>query len=649
MTIPATEQKRPPATILYHTTPFTVFKTLLWAEFAPRHRMLRNIAALLAVVCLLKFVQTFDFGLGVSREESAMPFDDMLEKLVQWLAVIGLVYCAPNRSHDGVALQTPWQSLALPVPLHWQVLATLLFQIMAALLLGTCWGLFLHLDDGHPPFFFPVICLPTLAVQMQAAVLWCAAAGIARGLALFGAGLAAAILPVAALVLANASPVVTFVGAAAALFTAGCFWSYCAARAIRGDSVPGIGLPRLAVLTRFHERRLARSLQKVRFSSPFIAQVWFEWRRTARWIAAASAVGAAVLLVLDGPYIFTRGVSMFGIPDDSHGWWPGRNLGYFWIPLIFWFAHIAVTKPYRGFVLTRPHAIPTVSAAKLLAAFMAAIPFTLVLELSGWCYAQLLHGEAMSEAADSPLWSLAGSLALSSVVVYLYLASGPMVFAVMPVVMLLSFPLFVPGDSGPDPLAALDASRLPHNTLFVALALLPLAIAFGLLARRFPVRSSRFPWEPAAALAVLFAFSGTGLTERLSTGSHLGLTGMLVIGPALSCLAVIRYGWRTDILSSRQRSVALVLFTGLLVATGVGVYPLSSTSIVSDCAIAGYIGALVGCTVVFYPMALHMQRDESLLDIPENLLHWALFLISPYAWVAWQIIGADLFKRRTRT
>lgn len=646
MTTPATEQKCPPATILYRATPFTVFKTLLWAEFAPRRRVLTIALFLQLLLSLHIYTWNLDFESGIYGREPRAPFEGSIE----YLALGVIAYCALFQGRDGFSARAPWQSMALPVRRDAQLLVGVAFQILVALLVGALWGLYRHFGNEDTPFLYPVLGMVLLAVQGHAAVLWCAAVGVSTGLAIFSTGLMGA--AVCGILLGNIGPFSPNVNTASVLLACGACWCFVAARTASGGLAPVADMGAMPVVTRLYRWHLTRSLHKSPFASPFRAQVWFEWRRSARWIVFASAAIVAGVLLLDTPYMLTREQSLFGkdgVIESSH---PSGLIVYLGLPFLFWYAHIAVTGPYRSFVFTRPQTVEGMSAAKLLAAFLAAIPLTIIGESTQWFYRLLLEPKGVADivAASESAWSVALSLAGATVTIYLTLISGPLLMLIAaPVFMVLFFPL-VSTDSTTEGFSiAISPADLAYNTSVVSAVLLLFMLTCGLLRRRFDRKAGSFSWELATACAVMPVCTLIGIAERLTSSSQFGLSTLYVYCPIMTLLAAIRYGIRENLLLPRQRVALLTLLAGTTATMIAGVYPLSNTTVVSGAMAAGYLGSLICCTFVFYPLAIRNQREATLWSGTGRLPQWMLFLVSPLAWLAFHTIGEEISEKGVRS
>ncbi|MBL7644943.1 MAG: hypothetical protein JNK74_02020 [Candidatus Hydrogenedentes bacterium] len=646
MTIPATEQKRPPATILYRATPFTVFKTLLWAEFAPRFSVLRVIVTLLVLLWLMEF----PFWLTSDRMPEGDPSSALeVDLFSRLLALSGVLYCALHEGLRGMAARPAWQALVLPVRVHWLVFPGIAFQFGIALLLASLWGLHRYFGGIEAPFSQPFQWTTVLATQIQAVALWCAAAGAARGLPVFGLGLAVAYC--AGTLATHIGPFSPATNQAAVLVISGWISTLLAARAIRGGTIPEMDPLRLPGVRRIHDWHLARAARKTRFTSPFWAQVWFEWRRTAWWFAAVVVAVATVKLLVDIPYILTWGESLFEQVQSENGDTTPAISGSIILVaiLLFWFTHIALSGPYRRFVFSRPTSVGRVSWAKLLTVCLAAAVFLTVSAMSREIYSVMLPStEAeLPSAEGSGLWSVSIAAMSTAVFFFLLLVYGPFViagFTYLYIIVHLAF-----GDFG----GTTDSNIEIIGTVIVAASALasgavPFILTGILLKRRLDFRCYPVPWELLVALMIFPGLLAFAWYEQFSGASGPGKFLFVYVGPTILAIGMTQYGRRAGLFGVGPQLGLLAVF---VLSFTVGMHSAEDYSLESLERIemvTGYFIAVAISPFVIYPIAIGSQRLEPELGSHSALPNWVVFVLAPLVWLALQLLGEDLSKREGR-
>ncbi|MCF6284136.1 MAG: hypothetical protein L3K26_02965, partial [Candidatus Hydrogenedentes bacterium] len=488
----------------YPTRKRSIFKTLLWAEGAPRHPALRFIVLFLILYATPSLAILLE-AIIPDFESSVPNFSDQFDQ-AKYLALTGVLCGLFGHGCRGLTARPVWQSMALPVTTRRLALTAIYYQARLALLLGTLWGLSRLSSGLDDPIGHALRMTLLLSAQGQAALLWLSAAGAIQGLVAFTVGLAAA--GCAGIIASYVGPFSPVNNMAVVLVTGAWGCSYAAVRAMRGGPIPHVELPELPGVAPLRNWHLARTMGKRQFTSPFWAQVWFEWQRTARWFPIAIAVTLVLTLCVDVPHILSTGRAYFDLEKDG-----GDTIlnpygaVTLLIPLLFWYLHITITRPYRNFVFTQPNTVQRVGRAKLFAALFAAAVIAVISGLKVWIYTELLPTEAVDSASASGffLWNALLAQATAASVAFLCLVYGPSLF--MPgMLQLFQFILsrFLSGDPLPE---HVEQSVRVFDLLFLVIPLLVTAILFSSIAGTFALRQWKhadypFPWELTAALVV---------------------------------------------------------------------------------------------------------------------------------------------------
>jgi hypothetical protein len=618
-----------------------VFRALLWAEAAPRYRVLRIIVGFMLFVSLSRlfiYLNEVSFELKLTTD---MGMDNSLKSL----ALAGIIYCALSHEIKGFSLRQSWQSMGLPVRTHWLILPSMVYQLGVALLLGTLWGLYRISDGFDEPFVQPLSLLVMLSAQGQAAMFWCSAVGLARGLAVYGMGLAVALA--AGFLARNVGPFSPDINFAVVLVAGGWIWSCVAARATRGGPAPHFDVWRLPGAASLRDWNLARAARKTSFTSPFWAQVWFEWRRSASWLVILVAVVAVLMLLIDVPYTLAEGRSLFEHdPDEEEGGW---RLLFGAAPLIvipvFWFAHITVTRPYRRFVFTRPTTAKRVGSAKLLTVLLAIIVMNMIETTIGLLAAALLPpGAANLDPAHA--FSIFDSIFSYASLIYgmfLILAYGPMLFVIFFLYALsASLPLWRHGDTTVFEPDMEPMAFFVGFFIFLLIGLLLITAMGNILKRKLDFRDYPFPWELLATLAALVTAVSYAAFEHYQGEGILGRTAFIYAGPVLLALATFRYGHRAGILTAGQRNAVLALFAGLFL---IGMFKAQASpdmSMEDQVITLGYWIVLAVSSIVLYPILIGGQRQEPEKFSSPGKPHWILLVLFPVLWVAFHLLGENL-------
>ena len=622
-----------------------VLSTLFWAEHAPRARVLRIVAGVLTLLWLSALTMRMGPN-GYLREE---PVGGMgLEGHTKYIAIAGMVYALLSQGLRGFTGRPAWQSMALPLRTCWVMAPALAYQFAVALLMGTCWGLYRYFDGLDAPFSEPLQWLIILAAQGQAALLWCAAAGAVRGLGIFAASLGCAWI--AGLLAANVGPLGPGANTAVLLAVGGWLSSYFAARASRGGAIPDLDLMRLPVAVRLRDWHCERAARKTAFTSPFWAQVWFEWRRSGWWITA-SVVGLALLtLLLDLPYILVSGVSLFeGGRDTGSGLRP-VDIAVLLMPFLFWLAHTAVTRPYRRFVLTRPTTAIRVGRAKLLVAMIAAAAIATATQAIDWGYTLLLPSDIATQVRTPGDFLLDGIVAWCATATGygLFLLYGPVLLLVFVFLFSLSFLATSRGGAS----AGLDTDLLfgvALSLLVLALWLIALALAFSYLKRRLDTQDYPFPFEIVVALAVLVLPLGMAVYERATGDATFGATVFTYAGPAVLMLSLTYYGHRAGLLS-RKDQLALTGVFALVFITATLTAPVETDPAGYVWGMGrGYLIALALSTAVFYPVIIGSQWREPEKGATNTRPSGILLYFVPLIGIPLLFLGEELSEKEARS
>jgi hypothetical protein len=626
MTRPDASTMRRNATILYRARPFTVFKTLLWAEFAPRRQVLGAIFGFLVLFWL--FAESQTWALPNRTHPGPTPF----EGLSRNLAVGGVLYSIFSQGRTGFSIRQSWQGLALPVRLRWLVAPGIVFQLGMALFIALIWGLYRDVAEIEHPFSYPLILLVVLAAQGHCAMLWCGALGITTGLAVFGAGLTVA--TVVGIVVSGLAPLPPAACTAAILVLFGWIWSAVAAGAIRGNSLNLPDLRRVPIVNALYTRHLSRAASKTTFRSPFSAQCWFEWKRSARWYVAFIAVSAIATLVIEVPYTLTREASLFdtGMGDGATSWFRPIEYAVLAAPLLFWFIHSFITRAYRGFVCTRPISARCIGGAKLVIALTAAIAGYGIVVMCNQFLNFMVTGEMTAFA-----WPGWGEVLTSLVVViaaFLFMSYGLVLLA-------LSMALFSLSMLITDDIPGVQDPGFETNIFLLTvmlLAFLPIAAVDSAL-KRLDLSAYPKPWEVWRAFGATMSFVLLAAAERFTTATALGQFAFTWIGPGLIALATVHYGWRAGVLARPAVYTMAALYIILLPAgTWLGTRDITNFWF-GDGPCVGYWIVIAIFPIMMYPLLVDGQRRETSREGSGMSPHWVLILISPFAWVAFHLIG----------
>ena len=626
MTTPAIVQKRPPATIIYRATPFTVFKTLLWAEFAPRRQVLGAIVGLLTLLWLLAESQTWE------NSFRSGPGPMLPDSLCRNLAVGGILYSIFSQGRTGFSIRQSWQAFALPVRLRWLVAPGIVFQFGMALLIALIWGLYRDVAEVERPFSYPLMLLVVLAAQGHSAMLWCGALGITWGVAAFSAGLTVA--TVVGIVVSGLAPLPPAASVVAILVLFGWIWSALAAAAIRGNTFDLPELLQLPGVRALHIRHLSRAASRTTFRSTFSAQCWFEWMRSARWYVAFIAASAIATLVIEVPYTLTRGASLFdtGMGDGATSWFRPIEYAFLAAPLLFWFVHFFVTRAYRGFVCTRPVSAQCIGGAKVAVALGATIAGLGTVVICNQFLNLLVTGDMTAFVWRG--WEGALSSLVVVVAVFVLMSYGLVLFALSMALFSLNF-LITADFPGAQDLGFESGIFL---MIFLLFTFLPIA-AVGSALKRLDLFAYPKPWEVRLAFGAITSFVLLATAERFTTATPLGQIAFTWVGPALLALATVRYGWRAGVLARPAFYAIAALYIVLLpVGTWLGTRDIPYFWF-GDGPCVGYWIVIAIFPIMMYPLLVDGQRRETSRDGSGMSPHWVLILISPLAWVVFHLIG----------
>ncbi len=618
--------KPPPLTVktrTHSTTPQSIFRTLLWAESEPRYSVLRIIVLLLALhaapslrLLIDYFDPNVDFPLRTGHNS------DMNSRL---LAFAGVLYCAFSHGLQGINTRMSWRTMALPLKAHQLVLPAIVYQTGLALLLGTLWGLNRLDATFESPMAYPIQTTLVLSAQLQAALLWYGALGPVRGLSTYGFSLCLCGLCSMALRLTNTSHPEVYV--TLILVFGGWASSFWAAKAMRGGRTPDLDWERLPGVESIRAWLRTRSAPDAFFASPFRAQLWFEWRRSGRWVPIAAAIALALTLSIDSiHYLFTGQTYSMSGGEDRPMMSPLIAVQIL-VPFLFWFIHITVTRPYRNFVFARPNTVRRVSHAKLLAALMAIAFLALLLMVDSLLYGTA-DGLEQTATSDSSFLNSVHLWAAGMVLNILMMTYGPMLlFAMIPEGFHQAISTYTPLPAGVE--TKLDLARMVY--IFIPVLAVPVTVGAYLIHR---IRRSTypFPWEIVAASIIAMVFLGSYGYEVFVTQGSLGRILFTYAGPLLFLLSVAWYGCRVRVLDRKQ----LGMLSGLL-----GILLLLHTLTASADRLGnstGYWLVLTAGLLVFYPMAIGTQRHESEREQLPRIPTW-LLIFSPVLWGIYHLLG----------
>lgn len=607
----------------YPTHPQSVFRTLLWAESEPRHSVLRIIVLLLALYAapsLMLLIDYFDPNVDISR--STRENADITSRL---LAFAGVLYGAFSHGLQGVNARMSWRAMALPAKAHQLVLPAIVYQTGVALLLGTLWGLNRLDTTFESPMVYPIQLTLVLSAQLQAALLWYATAGARRGLTAYVFSL---------ILLGLCCAGARHIGVShpefhmtAILVLGGWISSYSAARAMRGGHIPDIDWERLPGVESIRAWLRTRSAPEAFFASPFRAQLWFEWRRSGRWVPIAAAIALALTILIECIHYLFTGQAYFGPGNEDLPMMSPLIAVQMLVPFLFWFIHITVTRPYRNFVFARPNTVRRVSHAKLLAALMAIAFLAMLLMVDSLLYGTA-DGLEQTTTSDSSFLNSVHLWATGMVLNILMMTYGPMLlFAMIPEGFHQAVSTYTPLPAGVE--TKLDLALMIY--IFIPVLAIPVTVGTYLIHR---IRRSTypFPWEIVAASIIAMVFLGSYGYEVFATQGSLGRNLFIYAGPLLFLLSVACYGCRVRVLDRKQLGILSGLFGILLLLHTL----TASADRLSNS--TGYWIVLTAGVLVFYPMAIGTQRHESererLPRFPKGLL-----IFSPVLWGAYHLLG----------
>ncbi|MBX3176118.1 MAG: hypothetical protein KF886_02035 [Candidatus Hydrogenedentes bacterium] len=568
------------------------YAALLWAEFAPRARVLSAVVAVLLALSFLNYIQHLVFGSGVSEATRAVPSVGVFEIVILCAAAIGILCCVPRWSEGDITLQPLWQSLTLPVRLHGQILVTLMFHIAVALLLGGVCGLFWHLDEGTLPSLMPVALLVAISLQGQAAMFGCYVLGPVPGFLAFAMGFIAVVT--AGWLATPLTPFSPETDICLALAVAGILWCFAAAHLARGGSLPGDQLLPRIPREHFSTRLPAAILRGKSFSSPFWAQVWFEWRSAAMWlpmlVGGATVVNMLLIAFDDFPYSVISMFTMTGI--------------YLIVPFLIASKYNRVSPQYRNFALARPITSQRVGRAKTVSMALA-ILLTGALLAGPPRLVAIFAGDTVVILGE---FLVAGLVLVPSVVVAVY---GLLAFAIGLLIFLISFPaallryhvlsLFFSDD---EVISKMGEPLPGAGALAFIFAAWIVVRAFG---RRYGtlIRWPRELWLSVLALLVSVV---TGIVAVDETAVNYGTLWYIWVTPLITFGALFSYGLRTGLISRGDTAAGSALFASLYTAAGYAyVFPTE----LSEHFINMHFGqtcVLLASPIVWYPLAVTAQR-----------------------------------------
>lgn len=615
----------------------SIFRTLLWAESAPRRKVLRIIACIL-VLFAASSVMTYSSLYELDTTKSLGTEFVHGETLV----IAGILYALLVQGVRGFTVQPPWLAMALPVRTYRLLIPTLFYQTRVALLLGAVFGIQRYFADVEHAFTAPVAILTALSAQGYAACLWWTA-GQARGLAVFGVAFAcASLIGVAAAALTPVPALIT-----AAVFLIPCGWvsSYLAAQAIRGGNVPSVDFARIALMARFLEWNQVRAANKTEFSSPFWAQVWFEWRRTGWWLAGGFVLFSLAISAINFPYILVTGSPVVNLDEL-----PGvLTTLYVVLPVLVWLAHLAITKPYRRFVFTRPITTKRVAAAKMLAALAAAVVIAVIENAVQGFNGAMLPGDTV-ESAPGPLLAFVDSIVSNTQSVgmtALALLYGPILFIAMMFSMFIWALEEIPMEGLTWDWQVLIV--VPIALPMLVIGVLPLAFVYMGVKKRIDTLTYPRPLEVIVSLTLLAIVAAFALVEQ-AIAHGVSLRSVLVYaGPVVLLLSILCYGLRAEQLTMRQAGAIFLAFAlswFVLWANQLAAYS-GEPDMWSNT--RGFWLAVAFSVFVLYPIMVGCQRLETERTTSSGVPAWAMFFFAPLVGIAFLFLGEDWSEGRERT
>jgi len=543
-----------------------VFKTLLWAEHAPRRQ---GLIVFYALQLLLLFAIYLGANILLPIASELIPMFDLYAGLLSVAAVLYLTFIQPLRGES--SRPAAWHG-ALPIRPQQRLLSALTYHLIITLLFATTWAAARHILRAEPSAFVPFAILLPLAIQSQSALLWSAAFGPLRGSAVFAALLALSALLGAALnALGLGEPLALW---SLSFLSGGIVSLYLAVYAMRfgWSSIPFAPTRPTATTQMPHTtnegftRRMRAALNAAMptFPSPLWAQVWFEFRRSAMWIPIA---GVPVQLL---PWLMGDFVTIPLI------------VAMFILPIGVAYVHNRVNRPYQSFVLTRPLSSQQIGRAKLLSMSFAVFLAQLIVTGPTLLWAVVTDSAHWLQTGDSPDWVNWASIIQTALFQFLLVVYGLLSFAVALLAALFSsfydsfynmIHIATMELSGSDwSSASLRATRDMNPGVPVLSVIIALWVLLSSLARK---RDNTIPFPPelaclCAALLIMALIPLTTLGEGVQEYARFGFVWVI---PPIALALLTTFGLRTHLVSVRDAVVSAAIFLllysvgGLIFAT----------------------------------------------------------------------------------
>mgnify|MGYP003641057988 CR=1 FL=1 len=565
------------------------YPIMLWYEFRSRADGLAILLTLLGLNALL----------AAYTKSTPLYTEGYIESLRFWLdaqggvlAFVGLVHSAFCQSNYGYSLRPPWINMALPLRLHHLLAPNLLCQLGAAIALALVWGVARSILEVDAPYQLPLLLLTAVAMQGQAAIFWIGALGILQGAFVYATGFV--VMGLGGFLLSRVGPFGPSTNLFIVLAIGGALWAYWAARALRSgwrmDSVLPAKLHRMSPIAR---RR------KKSFSSPFWAQVWFEWRQCTMWLP---------ILVGSG-----YGLSQaFGNHDSVAAIGLGA-MAMFGVPVIIATAHYYLSSSYRRFVLARPLSSQRLGRAKWVALALAVLLTGLLTQGPAlfWtplaAVAQILTGYGSPDMKNvlmsSDVFLMQFVLSIYGLIaVGIELLKG---FTDMPIHMLRLFPALI------DTTNSVNISDLsPRNFPIPGADALSTILATVILCRWWASRlGTRLPlsrefWIVVVALLIPIVLDGLRLNDAMQ---GYAMDYATWVAPPITLAALFAYGLRFQLINGRDVAVGLTLFVFLFTLGGAAYTTIEKDSYLIDFRF-GFWCVLLVSPMVWYPFVVSLQR-----------------------------------------
>lgn len=572
-----------------------VVSMLFWEEARPRLMAFVILTGAMGM-CLYAVHRDYAFVL----HDNDMQFWDMVMGIVAFFAVGQNAFATEWRQYS---LRIPRIYWPLPVRPLVRIAPAFWFQVLVALWFGMLWGFGRTLLEIDAPYALPLVMAVAIATQAQAALYWYAAAGTFWGSVAVAAGFGAPLLVVAVLPPMNMLP--PAIQACLVFALAGLAWTWVALGYARDIRLPNFHISAAYLLPQSADpNTTTKTATRRPFSSPFWAQVWFEWRRTTMWLPILGGACILVRNMLDAAFDTGLGANLGGFV---------AVLSWFLIPVVVSVALINITPPYRTFVFTRPVSVSCVGRAKTCAVFLA-IGTLLAADIALGGATWNLAAEAVrAGSVESILETVVtagyrGALIVVASTVGVLWVAGELLsnLVMMPLVFIRMRAYLDPGASPPP--------KSVHEPYPGEEALGTLVGIFIVLHYVKYFRFFRIQSDPEAALALLATLPPVVIAVLGPGDSVLWYVQAYVtyIAPILLALLLFRYGVRTRLIGKRDRYWGLAIFAALF-AAGAAMYQ-HRTSLIEHFITAHFVYwcVLLVSPIVWYPFVVASQRYEDM-------------------------------------